>query len=367
MFRFFKKIKKDLLYMGLEKEQYYRIRGSVDEDNKRSVFVWSGCAAIFWIFSLIMSLKSEAYTACRYVYVSALIIAFITLLLSKFMITSFPGMMHFTTYLFEASILGAGIGISINQPDVRTVSIIAFMLIIPTCTIDRTLTDVVLNLITLICYIIFAKGFVEPDVFSWELTNIIIFSTVGILISHVINKSRFERYVYAESIKEFAEIQKRYANYDELTGLKNRRAFIEEVDNIKENGPDDYIFIMADLNGLKVINDSKGHEAGDILLIGAKECLKDAFDNVNTIYRVGGDEFCIIMYDTEENVLNCLKKLETESAKWNRGPVNGVSIACGYAIGSRRSDAEEILIQADHDMYENKRKYYAHVSRRADK
>jgi len=349
--------------MGLEKEQFRRIKDSVYEDNKRSVFAWSVCAVVFWVMSLLMSLKSDAYSACRYVYISALVIALITLVLTKVMVRYFPRMLIFTTYLFEATILGAGIGIAICQPDVRTVSIIVFMVIVPTCTIDRTLTDIFLNLITLICYVIFAKGYVEPDVFSWELTNIIIFSTVGILTGHVINKSRFERYVYAESIKEFAEIQKRYANYDELSGLKNRHAYIREVDNIKANGPDDYVVIMADLNGLKMMNDSRGHEAGDTLIIGAKECLKESFNNIDTIYRIGGDEFCIIMYDTPENVTDCLKTLESISAKWQRGPVNGVSIACGYAAGDNRQDVEKIITRADQAMYENKRKYYKNVSR----
>ncbi len=358
MYRILEWIKKDLVYMGLEKEQYHKIKDPVDEDNKRSIFVWSICAIFFWVMSLAMSLKSEAYSDCRFVYIGALIIAVITLLLSKVMIAYFPGMLKFTIYLFELSILAAGIGIAISQPDVRTVSIITFMVVIPTCTVDRTLNDIILDIITLIAYVLFAKGFVEPDVFSWELTNIIIFSTVGILIGHVINKSRFERYVYAESIKEFAEIQNRHANYDELTGLKNRRAYIKEVENIKVNGPDEYIIIMADLNGLKNTNDTFGHKAGDILIIGAEECLRDAFGNIETIYRVGGDEFCIIMYDTPENAMNCLKKLEEVSVKWNRGPVNGVSIACGYAAGDKRSDVEKIVIRADHDMYANKRKYY---------
>ena len=362
MFRVLEWFKKELIYMGLEEEQYRWIKEPVDEDNRRSVFAWSICALLFWIMSLALTLKSEAYFACRYVYFISLIIALLTLILLKVMVSSFPRMLKFSIYLFEASILGAGIGIAISQPDVRTVTVIVFMVIIPTCTIDRTLNDILLNIITLIAYVILAKEYVEPDVFSWELTNMIIFATVGILTGHVINKSRFERYVYAESIKEFAEVQKRYANYDELTGLRNRRAYIDEVENIKVNGPDDYIIIMADLNGLKKLNDTLGHEAGDILIIGAKECLKDSFNNIETIYRIGGDEFCIIMYDTPENALNCMKKLERDSGKWNRGPVNGVSIACGYAAGNKRSDVEKIIIQADHDMYENKRKYYKSIS-----
>ena len=362
MFKVIEGIKKALVYMGLEKEQFDKIKAPVKEDNKRSILLWSAFAILFWVMSLILSFKFEAYIACRYVYLVSLIIALITLILSQVKAAS-TKMFALITYLFEMSILGAGIGIAICQPDVRTVSIIAFMLIVPTCTIDRTLTDIILSIIAFICYVICAKGNVEPDIFSWETTNILIFSAVGILIGHVINKSRFERYVYAESIKEFAELQKRNADYDALTGLKNRRAYIDEVENIKANGPDDYIIVMADLNGLKVTNDTLGHEAGDILIIGAKECLKNAFDNIDTIYRIGGDEFCIIMYDTSETVQACLAKLEKESAEWSRGPINGVSIAYGYAAGSKCSDIDNIIIQADHAMYDNKRKYYKNDTR----
>ena len=52
---------------------------------------------------------------------------------------------------------------------------------------------------------------------------------------------------------------------------------------------------MSDVNGLKEANDTLGHEAGDELIIGSAECLEKSFEGINTIYRLGGDEFTVIV------------------------------------------------------------------------
>ncbi len=208
--RFLCVIAKELCYAGLDKVDFFKVQKPVAERNKQSIAEWSFFVSFFWIMSLIFSLGSQTYAACRIIYITALILNLITFLSGAYLIDRFPWLLFPTMYLFEISVLGAGLGISICQPDVRTVTLIAVALIIPICFIDRTITAVKLQLLTIIAFAVLAKNIIIPEVYSWELLNLIIFSSAGLMAGHGINKARYERYVYAESEAKLVEMQKNY-------------------------------------------------------------------------------------------------------------------------------------------------------------
>ncbi len=161
-----------------------------------------------------------------------------------------------------------------------------------------------------------------------------------------------------QEAQEMAEIQAMYASYDQLTGLKNRRAFSEESQRIAEDDTVPFCLIMADINGLKEANDSMGHKAGDELLIGASDCLREAFEGIDFIYRIGGDEFCVILKDNPEQAEQLLHHLDSLAAEWTGQYIHGLSIAYGVASSSGHADLDSIIKEADRKMYENKREYY---------
>lgn len=355
---YIEKVKKELFYMGLTQEQFQEVKAPIAEDNRRSIVAWSLCAVFFFLMSLMMSVNLEAYRACRTVYIGVLIISILTFGGASFLVKRFPWTLSPIMYVFEMSILGAGLGIALCQPDVRTVTLIAAAVIVPASIIDCTISDILVHVITVIAYAVLAHDVIEPEIFRWGLTNLIIFSVVGIMIGHVINKSRFERYVYAESVKRLAEIQTKNAHYDQLSGLKNRRSYVEELKRIEDQWPENFCIIMTDLNGLKRTNDTLGHEAGDELIIGASECLCAAFKNTDMIFRIGGDEFCIIMLDKEEEAERCLKELDRITADWKGPRINGISISYGVATNQDQSDINSIVVRADEKMYEHKQNYY---------
>lgn len=352
------RIIKELLYMGLDREQLSQVREAIAEDNRKSIVTWSVCSALFWVMSLVLSLNSSAYAACRIVYAAALLSNIITMVEAQFFAKRFPRLLSPLMYLYELTLLCAGIGIAIYQPDVRTASAIAFAIIAPTAMIDATISDLIMFSGMIAAYVVFGKGVIEPEIYSWGLTNLIIFSIAGNIIGHIINKARFERYVYAESVKKLAEIQTRYAYYDQMTGLKNRRAYVEKIDELAQKMPDNVCVVMADLNGLKQANDTFGHDTGDALIKGAAECLRAAFENNDNIFRIGGDEFCVIMTDTAETAALALKRLETITSQWKGPHIDGISIACGLAAGQKGADITRLTTQADQEMYEQKRAYH---------
>ena len=201
------KIIRNLFYGGLSKEDYERIREPVLEHNRHSLVTWSAVAGVFWIYCLFMSLASEAYANCRLVYAAGLACCFFTMVGAAFPAVRFLQLRFPLLVFFDVAFLGCSVGIAVCQPDVRSITMFAAVIIVPICFVERAILSLVLLILNLIGYYILGIGTINSDIFYWGLLNLVIFSTAGFLIGYVINKSRYERYIYAESVKELADMQ----------------------------------------------------------------------------------------------------------------------------------------------------------------
>ena len=270
----------------------------------------------------------------------------------------FPKTLPLFKYFFRLTLLGGGIGIAVCQPNLRSLTLFAVAIISPSIFIDTTVSSLVVHCSALVLYILLGRNTISPDIFIWGLNNYMLFSVFGLLIGNALNKERFERYVYAEYEKQLAEVQMHYAFIDRLTGLKNRHAYEDELTLLSENPPEELCIVMADINGLKTTNDTIGHKAGDELITGAAECLSAAFEEIETIYRIGGDEFCIIMNEPIEKAQLCLSRLDKLTAIWHGSYIDILSVSTGVASIKDHDDVESVFAQADNKMYEHKREYY---------
>jgi len=148
---------------------------------------------------------------------------------------------------------------------------------------------------------------------------------------------------------------------DELTGLLNRRAYEEEIyacnDVPKE---DNFVYISLDLNGLKVINDSLGHTAGDEMIVGSSRCMKSAFGSHSKIYRIGGDEFVVILFCDKLILGELLANFDNILDNWSGKVVDKLSISYGYASKAEFPDASirELAVKAEERMYSDKTAHY---------
>ncbi len=147
-----------------------------------------------------------------------------------------------------------------------------------------------------------------------------------------------------------------YLSYrDQLTGLYNRRFFEEELlrSDIESNLP--ITIVMADVNGLKLINDSFGHTYGDALLKKVAEVLKKGCRNTDTISRLGGDEFVIILTKTDTAQAEYIIKRINEHASREKIGAVDVSISFGYETKYIvDNNIQEIFKIAEDNMYRNK-------------
>lgn len=173
-------------------------------------------------------------------------------------------------------------------------------------------------------------------------------------------RAKLEKEKLENQIKINAQIN--IARTDELTGIKNRRAYMAVL-NYYEDNPieDDFIYMSIDVNGLKIVNDNFGHSAGDELIIGAAQCLKKCIEPYGSVFRLGGDEFAAIMHISDENTLEKLKQeINKTISSWKGKLVDKISISLGTVAKCAHDnlDIKSIINLADDLMYQEKQEYY---------
>ena len=146
------------------------------------------------------------------------------------------------------------------------------------------------------------------------------------------------------------------ANIDALTGVKNRHAYLEAEERLNEliNDGDisEFAIVILDVNDLKKVNDTLGHQAGDKHLRGACKIICDTFKR-SPVFRIGGDEFAVIVRGEDyERVDRLVSDIDDQNRK---AVINGgVVVACGMSKFEGDDSVTAVFRRADRNMYDNK-------------
>lgn len=158
--------------------------------------------------------------------------------------------------------------------------------------------------------------------------------------------------------RKIIEEQLRFLSmHDSLTGLYNRAYFKKEMvklngDNFKSVG-----LIICDIDGLKLINDTLGHNEGDKILADTAKLLRNCFDEKHIIGRIGGDEFAVLLIETNkyslEEKCNSIREAIEQHNRYETGIP--LSISIGFAVKNEDIKCmEDVFKEADHNMYREK-------------
>ena len=165
----------------------------------------------------------------------------------------------------------------------------------------------------------------------------------------------------AGSLKKYFDHFHSLAYTDALTGLNNKAAYTITKDVIESEvkmGRAAFSIIVMDVNNLKTINDTIGHEKGDILLQHVTLCLRQTFVGF-PLYRIGGDEFCTIINDSSpQDLIDRLQSITAKKSKEDMELFNcPYQIAAGAAVYEKGKDTsfDDVFNRADKAMYENKK------------
>ena len=236
-------------------------------------------------------------------------------------------------------------------------------------------------IIIVIEFVLFGKSFRKQNKFS--LYSIAILVVIGILIQELFGSDFRTGYLAftlgailmfihlseftQQASDDYIEAQKIRITTDALTGVSSRHAYSAALDelNQKEILSPDFVAFSIDINELKHVNDTLGHEAGDELICGAADCIQKVMGAGIPCYRTGGDEFVVLAEMPREMIEQKLSALEHELNHWSGEKVKELHLAVGYAVASDYDhiSVEKLVSEADLAMYEAKTAYYKSIGK----
>ncbi|MBQ2987784.1 MAG: GGDEF domain-containing protein [Clostridia bacterium] len=176
------------------------------------------------------------------------------------------------------------------------------------------------------------------------------FSIMGLIVYTLI--------IFLKSVQDAT----RKAYTDSGTGLINRARWMELM-SADYSSSQPYAILMIDMNGLKNVNDTRGHEAGDRMIVGLSDVLRRAVPANGVVCRWGGDEFAVLLTGIDRAQLDLqIKKIFDEGKAYNaENPDLPISFAVGAVLSSEHPGItrNELFTLADEEMYRNKKAWYA--------
>ena len=197
-------------------------------------------------------------------------------------------------------------------------------------------------------------------------------NTVVVPLQNNVTEMQEDAYLQVKGVQELKMLQTSYneiyskvrsdkqklsheATHDGLTGLLNRAAYNQDIPDLKDQ---EICFLMVDVDDFKGINDSYGHDVGDLVLQKVADTLKHSFRSEDRIYRLGGDEFVVVLMNLSEDLKDLVcRKVESirERLKDDVDGVPAVTLSIGAAFSGREDSTGNIAKDADLALYEVKK------------
>ena len=205
----------------------------------------------------------------------------------------------------------------------------------------------------LVSIILYHAGLLPPSnsavLYVWSLLALI----VCMIMDTVVVFGR----VWKE--RQYMEVYRQLATEDRMTKLANRNAYELHLRELISHSPDEVSFIIFDIDQMKHINDTYGHHVGDQVLFLAAQCIHEVVGNDGRCFRIGGDEFCVIL-TSPVNISQTLARFDELIRSRNQNPFP-VKVSWGWAKGNFKEtgaiSAEDIVAlktTADQNLYRNK-------------
>ena len=184
-------------------------------------------------------------------------------------------------------------------------------------------------------------------------------SSITVFILSILFLSSVSFFIISRETKELKHaytLLESLASTDVLTGIYNRTFFEAELERLKSSRRYPVSVIVVDLDGLKETNDTRGHDAGDTMICKAADVLKDSVRTDDLVTRTGGDEFTILLPNTDAEGLKIAeKRIESCLVEANMSDDDYVvKFSLGSAIAESSDKLLSALKVADINMYQNK-------------
>ena len=345
-------LRKALLYAGLEKQEYVELMPEARAENARHLTIYSSItAAIFALCLLLSALAGGPLAVNQPVYAALLIINLAIFACASALARRRPEHSTLLAISYIVSLYAYSFSISLLHGSLPGTSAVAIPLVMPALFYYRPLAMIGLTVAGVGIYCALSFALKSVSVATLDLWNSVFFGGVAVMLSLFQMRVKFRLLLQNRRNRQLSQ-------NDLLTGAKNRNCFETRKDGYDAACRESLCCVFIDANGLHELNDSQGHEAGDVMLQTVARAAIDRFGAEDT-YRIGGDEFVAFCVDQPvDTVRESIREIE------RRAEAAGYSVS----VGASRHDKAELDVallvkQAEEYMYKEKRKYYEQSGR----
>ena len=349
-----------MLFSGMTPEEYQTIKPLVYQETRKNIIVYAAIVAAAMCVLLLYGTLADTWVDNQTNYSAGLALALLVEIISVFVLPRYPRCTLLLMYAFITAVFVFGAGLAgAAGADIPTVSFIAILLAVPMLFNDKPMrmnSIIIAAGIVYYCVEVTAKSGMAR---RFDDLNIPIYTVVSCAMSTYLCRIKLRR-IYLE--QKYIELSVR----DHLTGVYNRRDYEEKLNKLREMKSIDFVtFLLLDINDLKQCNDTMGHQAGDEMIRNAASCILDAFSSPGTTYRIGGDEFAVILEHCSQTPEELLSLLKVKLAEYRTRENKTLDMACGAVKATDHPgiDIDGLIKLADDDMYTNKEKFYSESGR----
>ena len=347
------KLKNLLLYGGTTQAKYIDVTDAMTESNRSNMLVFSGVVTAGMLVMVLASFFDEWLVKNRAAYVICMIISVVLFAVEYFPAREKTWITYVAMYVFIGLMFAFGIALgTFLDPTLMSVSFVVIMFAAPLLFTDSPLRMIVAILVGILAYIWAASVTQEAEMFSHNMSNVLPYGFISMVVSTYMMEIKISRYVLELENRMLIEL-------DQMTGMMNRRCYEQHIARMTKEGCRAGTKVCAlDINGLKAINDNIGHQAGDELIRGAAECIESVFRCYGKCYRTGGDEFMAILEKETPAAEELIRKLDERCSGYHHGNIRSISVSAGIVESGEGSDINQLVRDADKKMYEAKAEYY---------
>lgn len=346
MSQVFSTLAQHLLYAGLTKEEFTALRDDIDRQNWSQLTIYSSVVMLILSVLAVSAWRGSGYGGVnRIIYIGALGLCLVIAIAARFLRQGHPRSIHALSFCFEAMVYGLAFALSLIHRDVPSVTVVAFLLIVPQIFFDRPVFSGIKTLLVAAAFCVLTGRIKAPEIASADRYNAVVFAVAAFIVDLLITELKMG---YLNQEKRIAYL----SETDVMTGLKNRNSYEAMLEKLPELFEKTVLCVYGDVNGLHEINNTQGHDAGDRMLITTANAMKKHFGAAH-LYRIGGDEFVSLQLDNDINASDAIEKIQREIALDNYHMSFGV---CHQEKSTL--DVPALIREAEEKMYREKTAYY---------
>lgn len=335
-----------LFYGGVDPEIYRDCREEIWKENREKLFFFLSVSILFLLIALVVCCLVKSLTAGFVIYLVGLAVCFgLICAVQNFPDNHMVTALSADVFMGMLYLMGIYLG-TIAYPNEPAICFHVFAVLLPMLFTRPAIGNILRTALYEGIFIGCVFWFKTPDVLALDLLNAFLFWAAACVLSTYYVRALTDNVVARRKLKVIAET-------DLNTQIPNRNAYENHMQDYPLRCANTLSCVYVDVNGLHELNNTKGHDAGDVMLKTVAQEMVKTF-GIKDSYRIGGDEFVAFVVDEDPRMVR-----ERMRALEANVEADGYSVAVGCATCSAGGIQMEALIkQAETRMYDAKNEYY---------